>query len=205
MSCAAALGTGTWALRKKPQNLTGNQRTALAVIAEQNKPVYKGYLIKEQLREALKVKGEDGRTLLRGMIAWAHRCRIPEFVKIARTLSRFRDLIYATLDGGPSNGGPKPSTPRSTPLSPAPAASEAPPRSTPLPSSSTVAYARIHPGDMPRFALLTGETRYLKALESPRTPQDRRGSTSWSLMVTSTSSSPAKRPSVQSISARSGK
>ena len=101
---AAALGTGMWALRKKPQNLTGNQRTALAVIAEQNKPMYKGYLIKEQLREALKVKGEDGKTLLRGMIAWAHRCRIPEFVKLARTLSRFKDLICATLDGGPSNG-----------------------------------------------------------------------------------------------------
>jgi transposase len=101
---AAALGTGMRALRKKPQNLTGNQRTALAVIAEQNKPMYKGYLIKEQLREALKVKGEDGKTLLRGMIAWAHRCRIPEFVKLARTLSRFKDLISATLDGGPSNG-----------------------------------------------------------------------------------------------------
>jgi transposase len=101
---AAALGTGMWALRKKPQNLTGNQRTALAVIAEQNKPMYKGYLIKEQLREALKVKGEDGKTLLRGMIAWAHHCRIPEFAKLAKTLSRFRDLIYATLDGGPSNG-----------------------------------------------------------------------------------------------------
>ena len=101
---AAALGTGMRALRKKPQDLTGNQRTALAVIAEQDKPVYKGYLIKEQLREALKVKGEDGKTLLRGMIAWAHRCRIPEFVKLTKTLSRFRDLICATLDGGPSNG-----------------------------------------------------------------------------------------------------
>src|ERR1700677_745495 len=101
---AAALGTGRRARRKNPQDLPGNQRTALAVIAEQDKPVYKGYLIKEQLREALKVKGEDGKTLLRGVIAWAHRCRIPEFVKLTKTLSRFRDLICATLDGGPSNG-----------------------------------------------------------------------------------------------------
>lgn len=101
---AATLGAGLWALRKKPANLTGNQRTALAAIAADNKPLYKGYLIKEQLREALKVKGDDGKTLLRGMIAWAHRCRIPEFVKLAKTLSRFRPLIYATLDGGPSNG-----------------------------------------------------------------------------------------------------
>ena len=63
----------------------------------------KGYLIKEQLREAFKVKGEHGKTLLRGLIAWAHRCKIPEFARLARTLARYRDLIYATLDGGPSN------------------------------------------------------------------------------------------------------
>jgi len=101
---AAALGAGMWALRKKPENLTTGQRTALAGIAADNKPLYKGYLIKEQLREAFKVKGEDGKRLLRGLTAWAHRCRIPEFGKLARTLSRFRDLIYNTLDHGPSNG-----------------------------------------------------------------------------------------------------
>jgi len=101
---ARALGKGMRALRKKPEKLTGNQRTALAGIAADNKQLYKGYLIKEQLREALKVKGDNGKSLLRGMIAWAHRCRIPEFVKLAKTLSRFKDLIFATLDGGPSNG-----------------------------------------------------------------------------------------------------
>lgn len=31
-------------------------------------------------------------------------CRIPEFSKLAKTLTRFRELIYSTLDGGPSNG-----------------------------------------------------------------------------------------------------
>jgi transposase len=101
---AATLGTGMWALRKAPEKLTGSQRTALASIAADNKQLYKGYLIKEQLREAFKVKGEDGKKLLRGMIAWAHRCRMPEFTKLARTLSKHRDLIYHTLDGGPSNG-----------------------------------------------------------------------------------------------------
>src|SRR5205823_3557006 len=29
---------------------------------------------------------------------------IPEFTKLARTLSRYKDTIGATLDGGPSNG-----------------------------------------------------------------------------------------------------
>ncbi len=93
-----------WALRKDYRTLSPGQRGALAQIAADNKQLYKGYLIKEQLREAVKAKGEDGKRLLRGMIAWAHRCRIPEFQKLARTLSRLRDLIDHTLDGGPSNG-----------------------------------------------------------------------------------------------------
>ena len=101
---AKTLGKGLWALRKDYAKLNGNQRTALAQIAADNKQLYKGYLIKEQLREAFKVKGEAGKTLLRGMICWAHRCRIPELKKLAVTLSNFRDLIYNTLDGGPSNG-----------------------------------------------------------------------------------------------------
>ena len=101
---AATLGKGMWALRKDYRKLSPGQRGSLAVLAADNKQMYKGYLIKEQLREAIKVKGEDGKGLLRGMIAWAHRCRIPELKKLAVTLSRMRDLIYHTLDGGPSNG-----------------------------------------------------------------------------------------------------
>ena len=38
------------------------------------------------------------------MISWARRARIPEFAKLAKTLTRFRHLIWNTLDHGPSNG-----------------------------------------------------------------------------------------------------
>jgi len=101
---AATLGSGMWALRKDYKKLTPGQRGSLAQIAVTNKPLYKGYLIKEQIREAFKVKGADGKTLMRGVTAWAHRCRIPEFTRLAKTLSRYKDSIHATLDGGPSNG-----------------------------------------------------------------------------------------------------
>jgi transposase len=101
---AATLGGGMWALRKDYRKLSPGQRGQLAEIAAVNKPLYKGYLIKEQIRQAFKVKGADGRTLMRGVTAWAHRCRIPEFTSLARTLSRYKKAIDATLDGGPSNG-----------------------------------------------------------------------------------------------------
>ena len=55
---AATLGTGMWALRKAPEKLNGNQRTALAAHRCRQQAAHKGYLIKEQLREAFKVKGE---------------------------------------------------------------------------------------------------------------------------------------------------
>jgi transposase len=101
---AAALGAGLWALRKDERKLTPGQRGSLAQIAVTNKPLYKGYLIKEQIREAFKVKGSSGKAVMRGVTAWAHRCRIPEFAKLAKTLSRYKIAIEATLDGGPSNG-----------------------------------------------------------------------------------------------------
>jgi transposase len=101
---AATLGAGMWALRKDYRKLSPGQRGALAEIAVVNKPLYKGYLIKEQIREAFKAKGAEGKKLMRGVTAWAHRCRIPEFTKLARTLSRYKASIQATLGGGPSNG-----------------------------------------------------------------------------------------------------
>jgi transposase len=38
------------------------------------------------------------------MIAWAHRCRIPESVKLAKTLSKYRPTIDNTLERAFSNG-----------------------------------------------------------------------------------------------------
>ncbi|MGH3285643.1 MAG: ISL3 family transposase [Streptosporangiaceae bacterium] len=101
---AAALGSSMWALRKDPGGLSGGQRTALAQIAADNKQLYKAYLMKEQLREAFKAKGQHGKALLAGLIAWCQRCRIPEFTKFATTLKRFRQLIWNTFDHAVSNG-----------------------------------------------------------------------------------------------------
>ena len=93
-----------WALRKDEREADTGPAGIPGPIAVVNKPLYKGYLIKEQIREAFKVKGSDGKSLMTGVTAWAHRCRIPEFTALARTLSRYKTSIEATLSGGPSNG-----------------------------------------------------------------------------------------------------
>jgi transposase len=68
-----------WALRKGAAGLSPGQRLSLARVDADNKQLYKAYLMKEQLREVFKAKGERGKALLAGLIAWCQRCRIPEF------------------------------------------------------------------------------------------------------------------------------
>jgi transposase len=92
-----------WAVRKNPPDLTGEQRTSLAQIADTNATLYRAYLLKEQLRETFRVKGATGRQLLAGWLSWACHSRIPEFVALAATIRRYRQLILNTLDHGLSN------------------------------------------------------------------------------------------------------
>jgi transposase len=100
---AATLKGSRWALVKNPSDLTGEQRTTLAGIATTNKALYRAYLLKEQLRAVFAAKGAHGRTLLAGWLAWARRSRLPGFVKLAKTIDRYRPLIWNTLDHELSN------------------------------------------------------------------------------------------------------
>jgi transposase len=92
-----------WATRKNPSDLTGEQRTSLAAIAGTNATLYRAHLLKEQLREVFRVEGTYGRQLLAGWLSRASHSRIPEFVALARSIRRYRDLIRNTLDHGLSN------------------------------------------------------------------------------------------------------
>jgi phage I-like protein len=67
-SAARELKGTRWALLKNPPDLTGAQRTTIAIIATVNKPLYRAYLLKEQLREVFAVKG-DTRKATAGRLA----------------------------------------------------------------------------------------------------------------------------------------
>ncbi|WP_261568238.1 transposase [Frankia gtarii] len=85
---ARDLKSTRWALLKNPENQTGDQRTTVAAIAKTNKPLYRAYLLKEQLRAVFAVGGDKGRKLLAGWLAWAKRSRIPEFAALAATVEK---------------------------------------------------------------------------------------------------------------------
>jgi transposase len=101
---ASALKGSRWALLKNPPNLTGDQRSTLAGIAKANGGLYRAYLLKEQLREVFACRHpRKARALLGGWIAWAQRCRLEPFVRLTKTIKRYRSLILAAVEHGLSN------------------------------------------------------------------------------------------------------
>lgn len=87
-----------WALWKRPERLTDRQQAKLAQIAKINNKLYRAYLLKEQLRLVFQEPDTAAAVaLLDGWLAWARRCRIASFVKLAKTISSSRDGIVATL------------------------------------------------------------------------------------------------------------
>ena len=99
----AELKDTRWAVIKNPADLTSGQKTTIAVLARINSPLYRAYMMKEQLRETFRAGAARGKVLLAGLISWCTRSRIPEFVALGRTLRRFRDLIWNTLETGTTN------------------------------------------------------------------------------------------------------
>jgi transposase len=83
-----------WALVKNPRDLTPEQRGSLASLSKTNSGLYRAYLLKEQLRLVFSTKGETGRELLSGWLAWARRSQLPGFVTLADTIKRFQQLIF---------------------------------------------------------------------------------------------------------------
>ena len=59
--------------------------TDIGQIQQTNKPLYRAYLISQQLREIYRVTYQEAVELLDAWLAWARRCRLAPFVKLAKT------------------------------------------------------------------------------------------------------------------------
>lgn len=93
-----------WALLKAPEKLTDRQRLALAAIQQTNQRLYRAYLLKEQLRALYHLDdAAQAPAHLAAWIAWAVRSKLKPFVRLARTLRRYRDGILAAIRLGLTN------------------------------------------------------------------------------------------------------
>jgi transposase len=100
---ARSLKGARFALWKNPEHLTGRQQATLAQIAQTNEPLYRAYLLKEQLRQALKLPATEALPLLERWLAWARRSRLPAVVKLAQQIAAHLRGITAALVFGLSN------------------------------------------------------------------------------------------------------
>ncbi|KAA0235420.1 MAG: ISL3 family transposase ISAar34 [Acidimicrobiales bacterium] len=101
-----------WALLKNPEDLTDRQAEQLAKIKRNKGGIWRAYEMKEQFRAifAGDVTRDEAAVLLDAWCARAQRCRLPSFVKAARTMRERRDLILNAIEHGISNGRVEDST-----------------------------------------------------------------------------------------------
>ena len=92
-----------FALWKKPEALTERQQQKLAWIVKLNAPIYRAYLLKEQLRQIYQASTKDALALLDAWLKWARRCRLEPFVKLARRITEQRSRVEAALRENLSN------------------------------------------------------------------------------------------------------
>jgi transposase len=93
---ATELKNSRYALWKNPRDLTDRQQAKLSMIQSANKPLYRAYLLKEQLRQVFAPGGAERVRLLDAWLAWASRSKLQPFVKLARTVrARRQDIANA--------------------------------------------------------------------------------------------------------------
>jgi transposase len=94
---AKELKNARWALWKNPENLTARQEKTLGWLSTANEKLYRAYLLKEGLRSVFQLPCEEATNRLDAWLKWAARCRLPSFVKLARSIRNYRPAIEATL------------------------------------------------------------------------------------------------------------
>jgi transposase len=92
-----------YALWRNPEDLTDRQAAKLAWIAKVNTKLYRAYLMKEQLRIAVRTKGVLALTMLDEWLIWASRSRIAAFVEVGRKIRKNLAGIEAAMLHGLSN------------------------------------------------------------------------------------------------------
>jgi len=100
---ASEIKGARFALWRNPEDLSAREQAKLADIQRSNGPLYRAYLLKEQLREVFHLPVDQALALLDRWLAWARRCRLDPFVKLAKTIAGHRDAIAAALRHALSN------------------------------------------------------------------------------------------------------
>jgi len=94
---ARELKGARYALWKNPEDLTERQEAKLAWISAANTRLYRAYLLKEQLRVAIRLKGRRAIAMIHAWLRWAARSRIAAFVELGRKIRKNLPGIEAAM------------------------------------------------------------------------------------------------------------
>ena len=92
-----------YVLLKNPEHLSENQQAQLQFLTKANPKLYRAYLLKENLRLALKAGPDEIADALPKWMAWAQRCRIPVFRELRKKIKRHLAAIVAAASFRLSN------------------------------------------------------------------------------------------------------
>ncbi|SRR6266545_110874 len=101
---ARAVKKTRWVLLKAPENLGDDETEKLSVLSRVNRPLYRAYLLKEALRALYDEPPDKAKKRLAAWLSWAARSRLPAFIKLGRTLRKYREGVVAAIEHGLSNG-----------------------------------------------------------------------------------------------------
>jgi transposase len=94
-----------WSLLKSPEKQTIDQLAKLGEVQHANKPLYRAFLLKEELRLLYHLEDPElAPAHLDAWLNWASRSRLEPFIKLARTIRRHRDGILNAIRLGLDNG-----------------------------------------------------------------------------------------------------
>ena len=91
-------------LRRNWENLTSAQRGVIRDLEGANRRTFRAWQLKEELRDILALPLHAARRALDDWLAYASRSQLAPFVKLARTIRRYRPSIEATIEWRLTNG-----------------------------------------------------------------------------------------------------
>ena len=91
-------------LRRNWENLTVAQRGTIRDLETANRRTFRAWQLKEELRDIFSMPPRAARRALSDWLYYAARSRLDPFVKLARTVARYRDSIEATIEWRLTNG-----------------------------------------------------------------------------------------------------
>lgn len=92
-----------WPLHKNPWNLRQSEHDKLSELQHSNQTLYRAYLLKESLLSLFDGDWPLPELRIEHWLSWATRSRISAFVRLARTVRKYKDGILAYIRSGLSN------------------------------------------------------------------------------------------------------